>query len=106
MVAFRASELCVEAALGGIDNPDTFSRRPAPGACRFVEPPAASEALVSSVYLRTGGTSILDLVPALTDGAGSACAVPVIIRWACYPRPSIRTAHTATLPALHEVDLP
>lgn len=105
MVAFRASELRVEATFGGIDNPDTFSWRPAPGACRFVELPAASEALVSGVYLRTGGNGTLDMESAPADGAGGACAVPVVIWWAGDRPPSIGSAHTKIPPAFHGVDL-
>ncbi len=103
VAGLAASVLCVEATPGGIDNSDTFSRRPAPGASRFVEPPAALEALVSSVYLRAGGNGILDVVPAPAEGTGSACAVPVVIRWAGGRRPPIRSAHTEISPALHGV---
>lgn len=105
MAACTASVLCVKAALGGIDNPDTFSRGPAPGACRFVEPPAASEALVSGVYPRTDGNSILDVVTAPADGAEGACVVPVVIGWAGGCRSSIGSAHTKIPSALHGVNL-
>jgi len=87
VAALAASVLCVEAALGGIDNPDTFSRRPAPGACRFpfVKPAAASEALVSDMHLWTDGNGILDVVSAPAEGAG----------WSTLPGASdiVRRAH-------------
>jgi len=57
------------------------------------------------VYLRTDGDGILDVAPIPAEGTGSACIGPVAIRWACDPRPPIRSAHTATPPASHEVDL-
>ena len=100
-----ASVLCVETEFGGIDDPDIHSRGSAPGAHRFftIEPAAASEALVGGIYLQAGGNGILDVASTPAKGAENARIGHVIIRRACGPRPPIRSAHTATHPALHEV---